>query len=130
MEEERKEYGIRKVNNKHWYNVYKSGANGKTFYKILIAQKDYQGNVKNYYQNITFKKSLTPPNDGDQIRLIGFIENFFGDDIYNPKYSYTITDFETKQNQESIEQSAIEDYGQTLAENENNYGITDEVLPF
>ena len=130
MEEERKEYGIRKVNNKHWYKVYKSGANGKTFYKILIAQKDYQGNVKNYYQNITFKKSLTPPNDGYQIRLIGFIENFFGDDIYNPKYSYTITDFETKQNQESIEQSAIEDYGQTLAENENNYGITDEVLPF
>lgn len=130
MEEERKEYGIRKVNNKHWYKVYKSGANGKTFYKILIAQKDYQGNVKNYYQNITFKKSLTPPNDGDQIRLIGFIENFFGDDIYNPKYSYTITDFETKQNQESIEQSAIEDYGQTLAENENNYNIDIDSLPF
>ena len=130
MEEERKEYGIRKVNNKQWYKVYKSGANGKTFYKILIAQKDYQGNVKNYYQNITFKKSLTPPNDGDQIRLIGFIENFFGDDIYNPKYSYTITDFEVKRNQESIEQSAIEDYGQVLAENENNYDISPEELPF
>lgn len=130
MEEERKEYGIRKVNNKHWYKVYKSGANGKTFYKILIAQKDSQGNVKNYYQNITFKKSLTPPNDGDQIRLIGFIENFFGDDIYNPKYSYTITDFEIKRNQESIEQSAIEDYGQVLAENENNYDISTDDLPF
>ena len=104
--------------------------NRKTFYKILIAQKDYQGNVKNYYQNITFKKSLTPPNDGDQIRLIGFIENFFGDDIYNPKYSYTITDFEIRQNQESIEQSAIEDYGQTLAENESNYDISADDLPF
>ena len=47
MEEEKKEYGIRKINNKSWYKVYKNGVNGKTFYKILLSQKDSQGNSKN-----------------------------------------------------------------------------------
>lgn len=118
MEEERKEYAIRKINNKNWYKVYVSGANGKTFYKLLLTQKDYQGNVKNYYQNVTFSRKLTPPNDGEQVRLIGFIENLFGDDKYNPRYSYTITDFEVKQTQEQKEAQAFDEYHSTMQDND------------
>lgn len=118
MEEERKEYAIRKINNKSWYKVYVSGANGKTFYKLLLSQKDYQGNVKNYYQNVTFSRKLKAPNDGEQVRLIGFIENIFGDDKYNPRYSYTITDFEVKQTQEQKEAQAFDEYHSTMQDND------------
>lgn len=128
MEEQAKEYGIRKINNKNWYKVYKSGANGKTFYKILVTQKNQDGSTKNYYQNITFKRSLTPPNDGEQIRLISFIENYYGEDIYNPKYAYTITDYEKRQTQEQKENEAFDEYNQTIEENENMVDITDDFL--
>lgn len=133
MEEEKKEYGIRKINNKSWYKVYVSGANGRTFYKLLLQQKDYQGNTKNYYQNVTFSRKLKPPNDGEQVRLIGFIENIFGDDKYNPRYSYTITDFEIKQNQEQKESQAFDEYNQTMMQNEvDNFDIdvSEDNLPF
>ena len=130
MEEEKKEYGIRKINNKNWYKVYKNGVNGKTYYKILLSQKDSQGNTKNYYQNISFAKKLTPPNDGEQIRLISFIENIFGDDIYNPRYTFTITDFELRQTQEQKENQAFDEYNQVREQFENESESFDEELPF
>ena len=130
MQEERKEYGIRKINNKHWYKVFVSGANGKTFYKLMVSQKNYDESETKYYVNVSFKKSLQKPQDGAVIRLIGFIENMYGDDIYNPKYSYTITDYEVKENQELKEASAIEEFGQILAENESEREFEDEDLPF
>ena len=119
MEEQTKEYFISKINNKQWYMVYKSGANGQTFYKLLITQKDYQGNVKNYYKNVSFKKSLTPPNDKEKIRIKQAIENYYGDDIYNPKSSIMILDFELKQTQEQKESQAFDEYSQAMADFED-----------
>ena len=131
MQEEEKEYGIRKINNKHWYKVYVSSVNGQTYYKLLLSQKNYDGTSKNYYQNVRFKKTLTPPKDGEQIRLINFIENLFGEDIYNPRYSFTILDFEVRQNKEQKENQAFEEYNAIIGDNEvENFDITDEDLPF
>lgn len=128
MEEERKEYGIRKINNKQWYKVYVSGANGKTFYKLMVSQKNYDNTEKKYYVTVSFAKKLTPPSDGAVIRLVGFIENMYGEDKYNPRYSYTITDFDIKESQEQKEASAIDEFSFKLAQNENE--DVDDLLPF
>ena len=128
MEEERKEYGIRKINNKQWYKVYVSGANGKTFYKLMVSQKNYDNTEKKYYVTVSFAKKLTPPSDGAVIRLVGFIENMYGEDKYNPRYSYTITDFDIKESQEQKEASAIDEFSFKLAQNENEDFDAD--LPF
>ena len=128
MEEEKKEYAIRKINNKNWYKVYVSSVNGNTFYKVLLQQKDYQGNTKNYYQNISFKKSLTPPNDGEQIRLVSFIENIYGEDKYNPKYSFMVIEYEKRQTQEQKENQAFDEYNQTISEFDNFVNIDDNFL--
>lgn len=128
MEEERKEYGIRKINNKQWYKVFVSGANGKTFYKLMVSQKNYDNTEKKYYVTVSFAKKLTPPSDGAVIRLVGFIENMYGEDKYNPRYSYTITDFDIKESQEQKEASAIDEFSFKLAQNENE--DVDDLLPF
>lgn len=128
MEEERKEYGIRKINNKQWYKVFVSGANGKTFYKLMVSQKNYDNTEKKYYVTVSFAKKLTPPSDGAVIRLVGFIENMYGEDKYNPRYSYTITDFDIKESQEQKEASAIDEFSFKLAQNENEDFDAD--LPF
>lgn len=132
-QEQEKEYFIQKMNNKTWYRVYVSGANGKTFYKLMVSQKNYDGTEMKYYQNVSFKKSLTPPQDGVLIRIKQAIQNFFGDDKYNPKSSYMILDFEVKQNQEQKEAQAFDEYNATREENEiDNFDIDlDNVdLPF
>lgn len=116
MEEQEKEYFISKINNKQWYMVYKSGANGNTFYKLLIEQKNYDGTSKKYYKNVSFKKSLTPPNDKEKIRIKKAIENYFGDDIYNPRSSIMILDFELKQTEEQKKNQAFDEYSQTMAD--------------
>lgn len=119
MAEQEKEYYISKINNKSWYRVYVSSANGKTFYKLLIAQKNYDNTVKNYYQNISFKRSLTPPENGSLIRLKQIIENYYGDDIYNPKSSFMILDYEVKQTQEQKENQAFNEYNDAMADFED-----------
>ena len=73
---------------------------------------------------------LTPPNDGEVIRLISFIENIFGEDIYNPRYSFTITDFELKQTQEQKENQAFDEYNQVREQFESEPDSLDEELPF
>ena len=68
--------------------------------------------------HLTFSRKLKAPNDGEQVRLIGFIENIFGEDKYNPRYSYTITDFEVKQTQEQKEAQAFDEYHSTMQDND------------
>lgn len=133
--ENQEEYIIYKVSTKNWHKVYKTSYNGKDFYKLLIVQKKYDGTTTSYYKPISFKKTLTPPQDGSVIRIKQGIENLYTNNIdkYNPISSILILDYELKENVEQKKENAYNEFSQTLAENEENKEeivIEDSQLPF
>lgn len=135
MENQGEEYIIYKVSTKNWHKVYKTSYNGKDFYKLLIVQKKYDGTTTSYYKPISFKKTLTPPQDGSVIRIKQGIENLYTNnkDKYNPISSILILDYELKENVEQKKENAYNEFSQTLAENEENKEeivIEDSQLPF
>lgn len=135
MENQKEEYIIYKVSTKNWHKVYKTSYNGKDFYKLLIVQKKYDGTTTSYYKPISFKKTLTPPQDGSVIRIKQGIENLYTNNIdkYNPISSILILDYELKENVEQKKENAYNEFSQTLAENEENKEeivIEDSQLPF
>lgn len=135
MENQEEEYIIYKVSTKNWHKVYKTSYNGKDFYKLLIVQKKYDGTTTSYYKPISFKKTLTPPQDGSVIRIKQGIENLYTNNIdkYNPISSILILDYELKENVEQKKENAYNEFSQTLAENEENKEeivIEDSQLPF
>lgn len=135
MENQEEEYIIYKVSTKNWHKVYKTSFKGKDFYKLLIVQKKYDGTTNSYYKPISFKKTLTPPQDGSVIRIKQGIENLYTNNIdkYNPISSILILDYELKENVEQKKENAYNEFSQTLAENEENKEeivIEDSQLPF
>lgn len=135
MKNQEEEYIIYKVSTKNWHKVYKTSYNGKDFYKLLIVQKKYDGTTTSYYKPISFKKTLTPPQDGSVIRIKQGIENLYTNNIdkYNPISSILILDYELKENVEQKKENAYNEFSQTLAENEENKEeivIEDSQLPF
>lgn len=135
MENQKEEYIIYKVSTKNWHKVYKTSYNGKDFYKLLIVQEKYDGTTTSYYKPISFKKTLTPPQDGSVIRIKQGIENLYTNnkDKYNPISSILILDYELKENVEQKKENAYNEFSQTLAENEENKEeivIEDSQLPF
>lgn len=135
MENQEEEYIIYKVSTKNWHKVYKTSFKGKDFYKLLIVQKKYDGTTTSYYKPISFKKTLTPPQDGSVIRIKQGIENLYTNNIdkYNPISSILILDYELKENVEQKKENAYNEFSQTLAENEENKEeivIEDSQLPF
>lgn len=135
MENQEEEYIIYKVSTKNWHKVYKTSFKGKDFYKLLIVQTKYDGTTTSYYKPISFKKTLTPPQDGSVIRIKQGIENLYTNNIdkYNPISSILILDYELKENVEQKKENAYNEFSQTLAENEENKEeivIEDSQLPF
>lgn len=135
MENQEEEYIIYKISTKNWHKVYKTSFKGKDFYKLLIVQKKYDGTTTSYYKPISFKKALTPPQDGSVIRIKQGIENLYTNNIdkYNPISSILIIDYELKENVEQKKENAYNEFSQTLAENEENKEeivIEDSQLPF
>ena len=135
MENQEEEYIIYKVSTKNWHKVYKTSFKGKDFYKLLIVQTKYDGTTTSYYKPISFKKTLTPPQDGSVIRIKQGIENLYTNNIdkYNPISSILILDYELKENVEQKKENADNEFSQTLAENEENKEeivIEDSQLPF
>ena len=135
MENQEEEYIIYKVSTKNWHKVYKTSYNGKDFYKLLIVQRNYDDTTTNYYKTVSFKKSLTPPQDGSIIRVKKGIENLYRNnkDKYNPISILLILDYELKENEEQKKENAYNEFSQTLAENEENKEeivIEDSQLPF
>ena len=135
MENQEEEYIIYKVSTKNWHKVYKTSFKGKDFYKLLIVQTKYDGTTTSYYKPISFKKTLTPPQDGSVIRIKQGIENLYTNNIdkYNPISNILILDYELKENVEQKKENADNEFSQTLAENEENKEeivIEDSQLPF
>ena len=135
MENQEEEYIIYKVSTKNWHKVYKTSYNGKDFYKLLIVKRNYDDTTTNYYKTVSFKKSLTPPQDGSIIRVKKGIENLYTNnkDKYNPISILLILDYELKENEEQKKENAYNEFSQTLAENEENKEeivIEDSQLPF
>ena len=135
MENQDEEYIIYKISTKNWHKVYRSSYNGKDFYKLLINQKNYDGTTVNYYKSVSFKKSLTPPQNGSIIRVKKAIENLYTNNIdkYNPISTLLVLDYESKEDEEQKKENAYDEFSQTLAENEETKEkivIDDSQLPF
>lgn len=135
MENQDEEYIIYKISTKNWHKVYKTSFKGKDFYKLLINQKNYDGTTNNYYKPVSFKKTLTPPQDGSIIRVKKAIENLYTNNIdkYNPISTLLILDYELKEDEEQKKENAYDEFSQTLAENEETKEeivIDDSQLPF
>lgn len=135
MENQDEEYIIYKISTKNWHKVYRSSYNGKDFYKLLINQKNYDGTTVNYYKSVSFKKSLTPPQNGSIIRVKKAIENLYTNNIdkYNPISTLLVLDYELKEDEEQKKENAYDEFSQTLAENEETKEkivIDDSQLPF
>lgn len=135
MENQDEEYIIYKISTKNWHKVYRSSYNGKDFYKLLINQKNYDGTTVNYYKPVSFKKSLTPPQNGSIIRVKKAIENLYTNNIdkYNPISTLLVLDYELKEDEEQKKENAYDEFSQTLAENEETKEkivIDDSQLPF
>lgn len=133
--QEQEEYILYRISTRNWHKVYKTSFKGKDFYKLLIVQKKYDGTTTSYYKPISFKKTLTPPQDGSVIRIKQGIENLYTNNIdkYNPISSILILDYELKENVEQKKENAYNEFSQTLAENEENKEeivIEDSQLPF
>lgn len=124
MQEEKEYYIWHKVEPKRKYRVWRKDYNGKTFYNIIIEQKNYDNTKSKYYIPITFKKNVSVENETDII-IIKAIENIrqnknVEDKLkqYSPVFTYMITEFEIVERQEQIEKQAFDEYRENLDENE------------
>lgn len=102
------------------YRVFKTVFNDKSFYKIQVSQKNYDGTTNKFYKEVQFKKNITLDNETDIIIHKAF-ENLRVNphDKYNPISSLMVTDFEIVERQEQIEANAYADFQNNLNEIEN-----------
>ena len=133
MEEEKKGEIWRKIEPNHKYRIWRKDYNGKTFYNILITQKEYDGSESKYYVPVTFKKGVEVNNETD-IKIYKAIENLRKNNNvedkykpYCPIFSYMITDFEIVERKEQQEAQAYKEFQETLNENEMAQNLE---LPF
>lgn len=129
MEEERLDEVSYKIKSGLRYRVWRRDLNDRTYYNIIVKQKNYDGTESTWYRPVTFKKGVEVANETDIIIKSGF-ENLRNNpkDKYNPITSIMITEFETLENKEKIQEKAFEDYKQCLSENEIE--LQDDDLPF
>lgn len=135
MEENNSQSPIwRKIEVNHKYRIWRKDYNGRTFYNILVTQKEFGDAESKYYIPVTFKKGVSVDNETD-IKIISGIENLrVNKNVeekyrpYCPIFSYMITDFEIIQRKEQQEEQAYQKYQETLNENESNTQKLD--LPF
>lgn len=106
--QENKSYIIRKVREGFTYMVFRNDRNGKTFYKIGVTQKDFDGQQKTHYVPVMFKQGVEVA-DRTKIKINTAIENLYTKG-YDVIFSYRITDFENlsesiQEYEENIEQA-------------------------
>lgn len=121
---EEQEYIGYKIDTKHTYKVYRSEANGKTFYKVQVTKKNYDGTNQKFYKQLRFVK-CQPPENGEIIRIKKGFEDLYSNqkDPYNAISVVVVQEYETTQPVED----AYGDYQQALNENDM-VDITDDFL--
>lgn len=136
MEESIEPKILRKIEPNRKYRIWRKDFNGKTFYNIMVSQKQYDDTELKYYIPINFKKGISVANETD-IKIIKAIENLREnkkveekDQKYYPVFSYTITDFEIIENEEQKENEAYKKYQEKLNENEIEQANETQDLPF
>ena len=136
MEESTEPKILRKIEPNRKYRIWRKDFNGKTFYNIMVSQKQYDDTELKYYIPINFKKGISVANETD-IKIIKAIENLREnkkveekDQKYYPVFSYTITDFEIIENEEQKENEAYKKYQEKLNENEIEQANETQDLPF
>lgn len=114
MEEENKLYIKHKVQAGFNYTVYRNDRNGKSYYKICVTQKAFDGQETKHYIPVTFRKGVELP-DKTKIKIKQAVENVYkkGFDTIS---TYMILDFDNLS-------EAIEEFNQA----DSNY---DEDLGF
>ena len=120
MQEEKKEPRIyRKIEPGKKYRVWKNTVNDVDYYRIGFTQKNYDGSSSQHYESVVFKKGVSLPNQSDIIIKEAY-ENVRNNpkDNYNPIFYLNITDFELQQSQEQITEAALNEYNETIEENE------------
>ena len=129
MEEEKIDEISYKIKAGFRYRIWRRDLDGRTYYNIIIKQKNYDGTDNTWYRPVTFKKGVEVANETDIIIKKGF-ENLRNNpkDKYNPITSIMITEFETLENKELQDAKAYADYQKNLQENE--MFVSDEDLPF
>ena len=125
MKEEPKESIWHKIVPNHKYRIWRKDFNGKTFYNILVSQKEYDNTESKYYIPVTFKKGVEVANETDII-IKHAIENLRSNKNveeskkqYYPIFSYMITEFEIVEREEQKQAQAYQKYQETLNENED-----------
>ena len=94
MEENNKtgEYISHKLNAGYTYMVFRNDRNGKTFYKIPIKQKDFDGQEKTHYIPVSFRSGIDIP-DKTKIKIKQAVENVYAKG-YDTIFTYKILEFE------------------------------------
>lgn len=108
-----------KIDTEHNYKIYKNTYGGKDYFQIMVEQKNFDGTKTKYYKKVRFSK-ITPPENGDIIRIKWGFENLFPNknDKYNPVSELMIMDYEKVENSEINENKAYQEFQTTLNENE------------
>lgn len=119
MDEKKEEYGYHKLEVGQKIRVFKNVYNDKTFYRFQITQKNYDGTPSKFYISLQFRKGVEIPNESDII-VHQFVENLRENkkDPYNPQHYYQINDFEIVENEERMRANALDDYRETIDENQ------------
>lgn len=127
MEEQVERYISYKIDTRHTYKVYVNSAGGKTFYKVCVKKKNYDGTESKFYKQLKFVQ-CDPPQDGEIIRINSAFEDLYvnSKDKYNAISVIAIMDYEKVENDVVAEQQAYEDYRENL----NSMEVSDEDLPF
>lgn len=137
MQDEEKSYKIyHKIEPNRKYRIWRKDFNGKTYYNILVNQKNYDSTESRYYIPVTFKKGIELDNMTD-IKIIKATENLrannYVEDTKKPYcaiFSYMITEYEIVENEEQKKDQAYKKYQETLNENEQVEIDENQDLPF
>lgn len=127
MEEEKQPRIYHKIEPDRKYRVWKKTYNDVDYYKIKVQQKNYDGTVDTFYQEIRFKKNVSVPNETD-IKIKEAYENLRKNpkDEYNPISYLVITEFEKLESQEQIQKNALDEFNDVMDEIDSE----DLELPF
>lgn len=127
VENNQERYISYKINTKNSYKVYVNSAGGKTFYKVCVKKKNYDGTESKFYKQLKFVQ-CDPPQDGEIIRINSAFEDLYvnSKDKYNAISVIAIMDYEKVENDVVAEQQAYEDYRENL----NSMDDFSSELPF
>ena len=131
MGEDNKDTIFHKLSAGKKIRVFKTVRNDKSFYKVQLTQKNYEGSVDKYYFDLQFKKGVElpdPTGKGIDIIIHKGYENFRNNenDKYHPILFYLVTDFEIIESKEQIMQNAFDEFRDNL--DNNMVEITDDFL--